>query len=108
MWDQETDFLVVGSGGGGMVAALRAHDLGATTIVIEKAVDELTEHVLTLVRRLEPWPAPPEVAFAGGLIEEDGPLRPRMILALEGLPCRFQDRALDGARGACSLAMDLP
>jgi glucosamine kinase len=80
----------------------------AATIVIEKAVDELVEHVLTLIRRLEPWPAPPEVAFAGGLIERDGPLRPRMILAIEGLPCRFQDRALDGARGACSLAMGLP
>lgn len=80
----------------------------AATLVIEKAVDELVEHVRTLLRRLEPWPAPPEVALAGGLIEEDGPLRPRMILAIEGQPCRFQDRALDGARGACSLAMDLP
>ena len=80
----------------------------AATIVIEMAVDELVEHVQTLMRRLGPWPAPPEVALAGGLIEEDGPLRSRVIRAMEGLPCRLQDRALDGARGACSLAMDLP
>ena len=79
----------------------------AATIVIEKAVDELVEHVRTLIRRLEPWPAPPEVALAGGLIEVDGPLRARVIRAIEGLPCRYQDRAPDGARGACSLAMDL-
>ena len=79
----------------------------AATIVIEKAVDELVEHVRTLMRRLEPWPAPPEVALAGGLVDENGPLRPRVIRAIEALPCRLQDRALDGARGAYSLAMDL-
>ena len=78
------------------------------TRVIDKAVDELVGHVRTLVRRLEPGPSTPEVALAGGLIEEDGPLRSRLIRAIEGLPCRLQDRALDGARGACSLAMHLP
>ncbi|MBW2419964.1 MAG: FAD-binding protein [Deltaproteobacteria bacterium] len=36
-WDEEVDFLVVGSGAGGMVAALRAHDLGCRTLVVEKA-----------------------------------------------------------------------
>ena len=35
-WDQEVDVLVVGSGGGGMTASIRAHDLGANTLVIEK------------------------------------------------------------------------
>ncbi|MBW2268685.1 MAG: FAD-binding protein [Deltaproteobacteria bacterium] len=35
-WDQEVDVLVVGSGAGAMAAALRAHDLGARTLVIEK------------------------------------------------------------------------
>ena len=79
----------------------------AATVIIDRGVGELVEHIRTLLQRLEPWPAPPEVALAGGLIEEGGPLRPRVILAIEGLPCRIQDRALDGARGACSLAMDL-
>lgn len=36
-WDEETDFLVVGSGAGGMSAALVAHDLGAKALVIEKS-----------------------------------------------------------------------
>ncbi|HMJ10077.1 MAG TPA: FAD-dependent oxidoreductase, partial [Polyangiaceae bacterium] len=35
-WDHTTDLLVIGSGGGGMVAALVAHDRGARTLVIEK------------------------------------------------------------------------
>ena len=83
-----------------------AGDQAATT-VIEKAVDELVGHVRTLVRRLEPWPATPEVALAGGVIEEAGPLRPRVVQAIEALPCRLRDGAVDGARGACSLAAGL-
>jgi N-acetylglucosamine kinase-like BadF-type ATPase len=75
--------------------------------IVEEAVDELVAHVRTLIRRLEPWPATPEVAFAGGLIEEHGPLRSPMTEAMAGLPCRPLPRALDGARGACSLAMGL-
>ena len=83
-----------------------AGDQAATT-VIETAVDELVGHVRTLIRRLEPWPATPEVALAGGLLKEDRPLRARVIRALEELPCRTRDRAPDGATGACSLAMGL-
>ena len=48
-----------------------------------------------------------EVALAGGVIEEDGPLRLRVLQAIEGLPCLHRDRAPDGARGACALAMSL-
>lgn len=36
-WDHSVDVLVVGSGSGGMVAALRAQELGADTLVIEKS-----------------------------------------------------------------------
>jgi 3-oxosteroid 1-dehydrogenase len=36
-FDQSVDFLVVGSGAAGMTAAVRAHDLGGETLVIEKA-----------------------------------------------------------------------
>ena len=36
-WDRSVDFLVVGSGAAGMTAAVRAHDLGGETLVIEKA-----------------------------------------------------------------------
>ena len=83
-----------------------AGDQAAMT-VIDKSVDALIGHVRTLVRRLEPWPDVPEVALAGGLLEEDRPLRLRVIRAIEELPCRPLDRSLDGARGACFLAMGL-
>ncbi|BBH45435.1 FAD-dependent oxidoreductase [Pseudomonas sp. KU43P] len=35
-WDECCDVLVVGAGAGGMTAALRAHDLGLDTLLIEK------------------------------------------------------------------------
>jgi 3-oxosteroid 1-dehydrogenase len=35
-WDQEYDFVVVGSGGGGMAAALTAADAGLSTLIVEK------------------------------------------------------------------------
>ena len=35
-WDSTVDFVIVGSGGGGMVAALTADDAGASTLVLEK------------------------------------------------------------------------
>ena len=35
-WDEMTDVLVVGSGGGGMTAALAAHEKGARALVLEK------------------------------------------------------------------------
>jgi 3-oxosteroid 1-dehydrogenase len=36
-WDKETDVLVVGTGGAGLVAALAARDAGASVIVLEKS-----------------------------------------------------------------------
>ncbi|PLW71804.1 FAD-binding protein [Streptomyces sp. SCUT-3] len=35
-WDHEVDFLIVGSGGGGMAAALSAADAGLDTLIVEK------------------------------------------------------------------------
>ncbi|MEU8247264.1 FAD-binding protein [Nonomuraea sp. NPDC048916] len=35
-WDHEFDLVVVGSGGGGMAAALTAHDSGLSCVVVEK------------------------------------------------------------------------
>ena len=35
-WDSTVDVVIVGSGGGGMVAALTAADAGASALVLEK------------------------------------------------------------------------
>jgi len=37
MWEREVDFVAVGSGLGGLTAALHAHDLGGEALVLEKA-----------------------------------------------------------------------
>ena len=36
MWDKEVDVLCVGSGGGGFATAIRAADLGASVLLVEK------------------------------------------------------------------------
>ncbi len=36
-WDHEVDILVAGSGAGGLVGAIAAHDLGLSALVVEKA-----------------------------------------------------------------------
>ena len=36
LWDREVDFLVVGSGAGGLTAAITAAASGLSTLVIEK------------------------------------------------------------------------
>ncbi|AZD86955.1 3-oxosteroid 1-dehydrogenase [Pseudomonas chlororaphis subsp. aureofaciens] len=38
-WDECCDVLVIGSGAGGMTAALRAHDVGLNTLLIEKSAE---------------------------------------------------------------------
>ncbi|GMR12334.1 MAG: BadF/BadG/BcrA/BcrD ATPase family protein [Gemmatimonadota bacterium] len=75
--------------------------------IVEGAVEDLTGHVLTLVRRLGPWTGRPSVALSGGLLGEGGPLRDRTRAALAGLLCQPIDRLLDPARGAARLAARL-
>ena len=74
--------------------------------IVENAVEDLVAHVLTVVKRLGPWPGRPAVALAGGLIDEDGPLRQRVSVAIGGLLCQARDRVVDAARGAAHLAIE--
>ena len=74
--------------------------------IVENAVEDLVAHVLTVVQRLGPWPGRPAVALTGGLIDEDGPLRQRVSVAIGGLLCQTSDRVVDAARGAAHLAIE--
>jgi len=72
--------------------------------IVKTAVEDLVAHVLTVVKRLGPWPVRPAVALTGGLIDEGGPLRQRVSVAIGGLLCQARDRVVDAARGAAELA----
>ncbi len=87
----------------------RAADTGdpVAATIVEGAIEDLTGHVLTVIRRLGPWSGRPAVALSGGLLGEDGPLRERTRVALAGLLCQPIDRLIDPARGAAGLAARL-
>ena len=75
--------------------------------MIDKAIEHLIAHVLTVMRRLGPWHGRPKVALAGGLISADRPLRARVRSALSGLICSPITRPVDPARGAARMAIRL-
>ena len=87
----------------------RAADIGdpVAATIIEGAIEDLTSHVLTVVRRLGPWSGRPALALSGGLLGEGGPLRDRTRVALAGLLCQPTDRFIDPVRGAARLAARL-
>lgn len=85
-WDHTVDFLIVGSGGGGMVAALAAADAGASALVLEKQ-DRVGG----------------STAMSGGIVwVPDNP-----VMRAEGVPDSYQDamdhfEAVVGDVGPCS------
>ena len=62
--DYETDVVIVGSGAGAMVAALKAHDEGARVLVIEKT--ELFGGTSAMSGGVMWFPASPMIEPAGG------------------------------------------
>lgn len=58
-WDLETDVIVVGAGGAGLVTAIDAHDAGAEVLVLEKmprigGITILAGGGIKAVREVEP------------------------------------------------------
>lgn len=123
----------------GDIAALAPPTLAAAeegdpvaSAIVESAARDLVDHIAALTRRLAPWRSDPVIALAGGLIAPDGPLRARLVRALEeefanrgaralqpaGTPPhtaetsirevrpRILPDAVDAARGAAALARE--
>ncbi len=71
----------------------------------DDAAADLAAHVHALHRRLGPWPEPPILALAGGLLHETS-LRLALLdrIDRDGPPVRALDRPVDPVRGAARLA----
>jgi N-acetylglucosamine kinase-like BadF-type ATPase len=82
-----------------------AHDAAAAAIV-DHAVASLLQHLEAARRLLEPWPTPPKIALAGGMLMPAAPLRGRLEHALRAAhpDARVVARAIDAAAGAAALA----
>lgn len=74
--------------------------------IVDEAVEELVAAVEAVLGRLGPWDEPPPLALAGGLLDPDGPLRPRVARAAERLDIRVEEGAVDPVRGAARLALE--
>jgi N-acetylglucosamine kinase-like BadF-type ATPase len=90
-----------------VVGVAELGDAGAQAIV-DEAVGALEGHVRAAVRRLGHTGRDTggvEVVLWGGLLAGRGPLRGRVISALESIPVTVSDRDLDPPMGAARLAM---
>jgi glucosamine kinase len=81
-------------------------DLVAATLVAG-AVDALVRHAAALGDELGPWPDPPRVALAGGLLAPGRPLCAPLTEALAAAGFEIVAGPLDAARGAAELARRL-
>ncbi len=72
----------------------------------DEATRELADTVEAVRRALEPWPEPPVVAAAGGLVGVGGPLRSRLERALEDTPVRVAPDMVLPVRGAARRALE--
>ncbi len=75
-----------------------------SSVIVEKAIDDLVLHVRTLVGHLGSWQSAPRVVLHGGLIDSAGPLHNDLIVAIEQMDCVILEEEVDAARGACRMA----
>jgi N-acetylglucosamine kinase-like BadF-type ATPase len=85
-------------------------DLGdpAADAIVDETVQALELHVRAALRRLGAHGSGPEgieVVLWGGLLGRDGPLRGRVLQALESIPIAVSPRELDPPMGAARLAL---
>ena len=89
-----------------LVAGAAAAGDAVARALVERAACDLADHVRALHTRLRPWAREADIAFAGGLLGQDGPLRELAAAAIHalGLPLRIREEPVDAARGAAALA----
>ncbi len=82
---------------------------GVAAAILDRAADLLLDHVRALMDRIGPWPAPPGLAFAGGVLSPGSPLRQALLRQLDARPLAVTpiDVAVDAARGALRLSAAL-
>jgi DNA-binding beta-propeller fold protein YncE len=73
-------------------------------VAFEGAVAALVGHVVAAVERTGPWQGPAPVVVWGGLLAEGGPLRSRVLRALERPGIHHREGRLDPPAGAARLA----
>jgi glucosamine kinase len=105
-WINEAERSEVASLAPLVVDTARSGD-GIAQEIVQRAVEELEGHVLTVLENLGPWSTAPPVALSGGLIEPGRPLRESVETALERHLIRPLQRPLDPALGAARLALSL-
>lgn len=90
-----------------VIAAADDGDAVAAAIVAD-ATSAHASLVAAVVRSLDPWPAPPPVAFAGGLIAPDRPLRERSLKAIMSVLqiAEVVPRTIDAAAGSAAIARE--
>lgn len=90
-------------------AVLHATEDPAANVILDEAAAALLAHVRALLARLGPWKTMPGLAFAGGALAPDSPLRHALLRHLEAQSVPVAPRAVlvDAARGALSLASAL-
>lgn len=88
-----------------VIAAADEGDEVAGAIVAD-ATAALASLLAAVVRSLDPWSAPPPVAFAGGLILPGRPLRERALEAIMSVLqiSEILPRTIDAAAGAAAIA----
>ncbi len=88
-----------------VIEAAEAGDAVAS-VIIDDATAAHASLVAAVVRALDPWPAPPPIAFTGGLIKPGGLLRERTGRAVGAVlqVTEILQRPVDAAAGAASMA----
>lgn len=90
-----------------LVCEVAAEGDEVANAIVASAVAALQAHVDALLSQLGPWPSPPGLALAGGLLDPGGPLRDAVIAAVSSRDCVPLERTVDAVSGAARMALDV-